>query len=161
MQIYLFASCARANDTWKQCQWIMKTITCKLKSGRKITSFGGLILKSSLFSMFLKLAGYIYWQITSRLSNLLKNLSSGFWNNAKFVGMDQISYTNCNKSSWMRVNKIHLFRDRPEQFPSFLEGSFKWYQTTMRWSSVSKACHFLRILANFVDSMLFHCFYDP
>ena len=30
----------------------------------------------------------------------------------------------------------------------------------MRWSSVSKACHFLRILANFVDSMLFHCFND-
>ena len=75
--------------------------------------------------------------------------------------MDQITYTNCNKSSWMRVNKILLSRDRPEQFPSFLEGSFQWYQTTMRWSSVSKACHFLRTFANFVDSMLFHCFYDP
>ena len=36
-----FASCARANETWKQCQWIMKTITCKLKSSGKITSFGG------------------------------------------------------------------------------------------------------------------------
>ena len=60
----------------------------------------------------------------------------------------------------MRVNKILLSRDRPEQFPSFLEGSFQWYQTTMRRSRVSKACHFLRILANFVDSMLFHRFYD-
>ena len=110
--------------------------------------------------MFLKLAGYIYWQVISRLSSLLKNLSSGFWNNAKFVGMDQITYTNCNKSSWMRVNKTLLFRNRPEQFPSFLEGSFWWYQATMRWSRVSKACHFHRILANFVDSMLFHCFYD-
>ena len=74
--------------------------------------------------------------------------------------MDQITYTKCNKSSWMRVNKILLSRDRPEQFPSFLEGSFQWYQTTMRWSRVSKACHFLRTFANFVDSMLFHCFYD-
>ena len=145
MQILFFTSCARENDTWKQCQWIMRTITCKLKSGRKFTSFRGPIWKSSLFSMFLKLAGYIYWQITSRLSILLKNLSSGFWNNAKFVGMDQITYTNCNKSSWMRVNKTLLSRDRPGQFPSFLEGSFQWYQTTIRWSRVSKACHFLRI----------------
>ena len=78
----------------------------------------------------------------------------------KQPGMDQITYTNCNKRSRMRVNKILLSRDRPEQFPSFLEGSFQWYQTTMRWSRFSKACHFLRILANFVDSMLFHCFYD-
>ena len=30
----------------------------------------------------------------------------------------------------------------------------------MRWSRVSKAYHFLKILANCVDSMLFHCFYD-
>ena len=33
-------------------------------------------------------------------------------------------------------------------------------QTTMRWSRVSQAYHFLRNLANCVDSMLFHCFYD-
>ena len=38
--------------------------------------------------------------------------------------------------------------------------SFQWNQTTMRWSRVSKAYHFLKKLANCVDSMLFHCFYD-
>ena len=26
-----FASCARAYETWKQCQWIMRTLTCKHK----------------------------------------------------------------------------------------------------------------------------------
>ena len=32
MQIYLFfAKCARAYETWKQCQWIMWTLTCKHK----------------------------------------------------------------------------------------------------------------------------------
>ena len=60
----------------------------------------------------------------------------------------------------MRVNKILLSRDRPEQFRSLLVRSFQWYQTTMRRSRVSKACHVLKILANFVDSTLFHCFYD-
>ena len=30
----------------------------------------------------------------------------------------------------------------------------------MRWSRVSKAYHFLKKLANCVDSILFHCFYD-
>ena len=30
-----FASCARAYETWKQCQWIMRTLTCKHKIWRK------------------------------------------------------------------------------------------------------------------------------
>ena len=89
-----------------------------------------------------------------------KNLSSGFLKNRKFVGMDQITSKNCNRSSWMQVNKIFLARDRPEQFRSFFACSFQWNQTTMGWSLVSKAYHFLKILANCVDSMLFHCFYD-
>ena len=66
--------------------------------------------------MFLKLAGYIYWQLISEVSNLQKKLSSSFLKNAKFVGLDQITRKNCNKSIWMQVNKILLTRDRPEQF---------------------------------------------
>ena len=60
----------------------------------------------------------------------------------------------------MQVNYILLTRDRPEQFPSFFVRSFQWNQTTMRRSHVPKAYYFLKILANSVDSMLFHCFYD-
>ena len=89
-----------------------------------------------------------------------KNLSNSFFNNVKFVGMDQITLKNCNKSSWMQVNQICLTRDRPEQFPSFFVRGFQRKQTTMRWSRVSKAYHFLNISANCADSMLFHCFYD-
>ena len=90
----------------------------------------------------------------------VKKLSSGFWKNAKFLGMDQITSKNCIKSSWMQVNNILLTRDRPKQFPSFFVGSFQWNQTTMRWSRVPKAYHFLKILANWAASMLFHCFDD-
>ena len=68
---------------------------------------------------------------------------SGFCKNAKFVGMDQITSKNCIKSIWMQVNKILLTRDRPEQFPSFFVCSFQWNQSTMRWSRVPKAYHFL------------------
>ena len=46
-------------------------------------------------------------------------VSHGFLKNAKFVGMDQITFKNCNKSSWIQVSKILLTRNRPEQFPSF------------------------------------------
>ena len=119
-----------------------------------------IVKKYSLFSMFLKLAGNISWQLISELSNLEKNLSSHFWKNAKFLGMDHITSKNCIKSSWMQVNKILLTRDRPEQFPSFFVCSFQWNQSTMRWSRVPKAYHFLNILANWAASMLFHCFYD-
>ena len=60
----------------------------------------------------------------------------------------------------MQVNKILLTHDRPEQFSCLFGRSFQWNQTTMRSSRVSKAYHFLKKLANCVDSMLFHCFYD-
>ena len=72
---------------------------------------------------------------------------SDFLNNAKFVGMDQITCKNYNKSSWIQVNKILLTRDRLEQFPLIFVRSFQWNQTSMRWSRVSKAHHFLKILA--------------
>ena len=96
--------------------------------------------------------------IDLRILKFIKKLSSGFLKNAKFVGMDQITCKNCNKSCWMQVNKILLARDRPEQFSSFCVRSFQWNQTTMRWRRFSKAYHFLKILANCVDSMLFHFF---
>ena len=61
----------------------------------------------------------------------------------------------------MQVNKILLTCDRPEQFPSFFVCSFQWNQTTLRWSRVPKAYHFVKILANCAASMLFHCFTVP
>ena len=30
-KFYLFAKCARVYETWKQCQWIMRTFSCKHK----------------------------------------------------------------------------------------------------------------------------------
>ena len=85
-------------------------------------------------------------------------VSHGFLKNAKFVGMDQITCKNCNKSSWIQVSKILLTRNRPEQFPSFF--FYQWNQTTMRWCCISKAYHFLKMLPNCVDSIQFHYFYD-
>ena len=151
MQIYIFASCARAYETWKQCQWIMRTLTCK----HKIWGENWLCLTHYLraFPVFNVLE-------TCREYFLTIDLGIGFWKNAKFLGIDQITSKNCIKSRWMQVNKILLSRDRPEQFPSFFVCSFQWNKTTMRWSRVPKAYHFLKISANCVASMLFHRFYD-
>ena len=30
-KFYLFAKCARVYETWKQCQWMLRTLTCKHK----------------------------------------------------------------------------------------------------------------------------------
>ena len=38
----------------------------------------------------------------------------------------------------------HLVGCNTEQFPSFFVNSFQWNQSTMRWSRVSKAYHFLK-----------------
>ena len=41
-----------------------------------------------------------------------------------------------------------------------IESSFWCKFISMRWSCVTKAYYFLKIIANCVASMLFHCFYD-
>ena len=90
----------------------------------------------------------------------IKTFIERFFLNAKFVGMDQITSKNCNKSSWMQVIKFFLLVIGQSNSPLFFVGSFQRKQTTMRWSRVSKAYHFLKKLANWVDSILFHCLYD-
>ena len=133
-------------------------LTCK----QKIWGKNWLYLKPyfkafHLFSMFLKLSGYIYWQLIAGSSNLYNNLLSGFFEKCE-ICRHAPNYIymckNCNKRSWM----ILLTRDRLEQFSSLFVLSFQWNQTTMRWSSVSQAYHFLKKLANCVDSMLISLF---
>ena len=65
---------------------------------------------------------------------------------------------NCNKRSWMQVNKDSSYTRSPWAILLFFVLSFQWNQTTMRWSSVSQAYHFLKKLANCVDSMLISLF---
>ena len=70
---------------------------------------------------------YSFKSIKALKTGLIKcqrNFSNGFLKNEKFVGVDQITCKNCNKSSWMQVNKILLTHDRPQQFPSFLYSVF-------------------------------------
>ena len=145
-----------------QCQWIMRTLTWKHKTwGENLLYLRPYLKPFSVFNVLETCRVYYFISNWSRDCQIYKKkISSGFLKKTKFVGMDQITCKNCNKSCWMQVNKILLTRDRPEQFPSFLVRSFQWNQTTMRWSRVSKAYHFLKKLANCVDSMLFYCFYD-
>ena len=72
---------------------------------------------------------------------LNKNLSSGFLKNAKFVGVYQITCKNCNKSSWMQVNKILLTLDRPEKFPFCTQFSVESndYEMKPRFQSLSSS----------------------
>ena len=78
----------------------MRTLTCKLK----IWGGNWLYLRPYLkaFSVFNVLETCREYLLTIDLwivEFTRKNLSSGFLKNAKFVGMDQITSKNCNKSS--------------------------------------------------------------
>ena len=138
----------------------MRTLTCKQKTWGENWLYLRPYLKAfSVFNVLETCRVYLL-VIDLGIVKYIKKFWSAFLKNAKFVGMDQITCQNCYKSNWMQVNKILPTHDRPEQFPSFLVRSFQWNQTTIRWSRVSKAYHFLKKLANCVDSMLFHCFYD-
>ena len=130
------------------------------KSGEKLVIFEAVFKSLPCFQCSWNLQGIFIdnWSPDCRIYR--KKLSSAFLKNAKFLGMDQITSKNYNKSSWMQVNNILPTRDRSEQFPSFFVCSFQCNQTTMGWRRVSKAYQFLKMLANCVDSMVFHCFYD-
>ena len=84
----------------------------------------------------------------------IKKLSSGFLINEKFVGMEQITCKNCNKSSWMQVYKIILTRARPEQPSSFLFAVFNGIKPLWDEASFPKLIIILKILANCVDSYI-------
>ena len=71
--------------------------------------------------MFLKLVGYIIDNWSRDCEVYKENLSSGFFNNAKFVGMDQITSKNCDKSSGMQVIiKFFLLAIAQSNSPLFL-----------------------------------------
>ena len=124
MQFIFFASCAPAFETWKQCQWIMRTLNFKHKIWGKNWLYLRTLFKSlPCFQCSWNLQGTLIDDWSGDLQVYKKNLSSGFLNNEKFVGMDQITCKN-RKSSWMQVNKIRT-SDRPEQFPSFSVRSFQ------------------------------------
>ena len=139
-----FASCARAYETWKQCQWIMRTLAYK----HKIRGENWLCLRPYLkaFPVFkvLETCRKYFLKIDPEIVEFRKNLSSGFWKNAKFLGMDQITSKNCIKSSWMQVNKIFLTRHRPEQFPSFFYAVFNGIKPLWDEAAIPKLIIFLK-----------------
>ena len=139
--------------------WIIWTLTCEHKIWGKNSSNLRPYLKA--FPVFNVLETCRVYLLTIDLGtfNLWKNLSSGFVKNAKFVGVDQITSKNCNKSSWMQVKKFFLLAIAQSNSPLF------WTQFSMESNHYemkppSKAYHFLKKLSNCVDSMLFHCLYD-
>ena len=77
----------------------MRTLTCKHKIGGKNWLYLRPYLKAfPVFNVLETCREYLL--ITDlQIVEFIKNLSSGFLKNAKFVGMDQITSKNCNKSS--------------------------------------------------------------
>ena len=78
----------------------MRTLTCK----HKIWGENWLYLRPYLkdfpvFNVLETCSVYLLMIDLGIVKFIKKNLSSSFFNNAKFVGMDQITLKNCNKSS--------------------------------------------------------------
>ena len=152
------------------CIWNLKTMPVNNEDAHlftqnvreKLVIFEALCKSLPCFQCSWNLQGiFIHNIIDLGIVKFIKNLSSGFLNEVNFVGMDQITCKTCNKNSWMQVSKLFfLLAIAQNDSPLFFVRSFQWNQTTMRWSRISKAYHFLKIFANCVYSMLFHCFYD-
>ena len=138
----------------------MRTLACEHKIWGKNWLYLRPYLKAFAVFNVLKTCREDFLTIDLGIVESLKKFIERFLEKCEIFSVEQITSKNCIKSIWMQVNKILLARDRSEQFPSFFVCSFQWNQSTMRWSRVPKAYHFLKILANCVDSMLFHCFYD-
>ena len=123
MQFFFFAKCTRAYDSWKQCQRIIRTLKETQNLGGKLVIFETLFKSLPCFNVLETCRVYLL-TIDLRIFQFIKKFIELFLENAKFVGVDQITCKNCNKSSWMHVNKILLTHNRPEQFPSFFSTQF-------------------------------------
>ena len=88
-QTVTFKRRARVYETWKQCQWIIGTLTCKHKiSGENLWHLKPHLI-TFLVSNVLEGGDDINWWVISGLSSFLKELWSGFYIKAKCVGEDQ------------------------------------------------------------------------
>ena len=88
-----------------------------------------------------------------------KNYRVVFWIMRNLYAWAKLRAKTVRKAAECRLIKFFLLAIAQSHSPHFVR-SFQWNQTTMRWSRFSKAYHVLKVLANCVDSMLFHCFYD-
>ena len=83
-----------------------------------------------------------------------------FWKMRNLKAWTKLRPKTITKAAECRSITFFLLTIAPSNFPLFFVCSFQWNQTTTGWSRVSKAYQFLKILANCMNSMLFHCFYD-
>ena len=77
----------------------MWTLTCKYKICGKDWLYLRPYLKAFPVFNVLETCRVYLLTIDLGIVQCVKKLSSGFLNNTKFVGMDQITCKNCNKSS--------------------------------------------------------------
>ena len=89
-----------------------------------------------------------------------KHYRAVFWKMWNLLAWTKFREKTVTKTAECKLLKFFLLAIARSNSPLFFVRSFQWNQTTMRWSRVSQAYHFLKNLANCVDSMLFHCFYD-
>ena len=139
-----FASCARAYETWKQCQWIQRTLTYKHKIWGENWQYLRSYLKAFPVFSVLETSREYLLTIDLEIVKFIKKFSERFFEKCEIVAMDQITSKTCIKSSWMQVNKILLTRDRPEQFPSFLYPVFNGIKPLWDEAAFRKLISFLK-----------------
>ena len=78
-----------------------------------------------------------------------------FWKMRNFYSWIKLRAKTVTKEAECKLIKFFLIAIARSNSPLFFVRSFQWNQTTMRWGLVSTAYHFLKNLANCVDSILF------
>ena len=103
-------------------KWVRSLVNAKSKG--KMVIFEALFKSLLCFQCSSNLQGVFIDNWSRDCEVYKKHYRAVFLINAKFVGMEQITCKNYNKSSWMQVYKIILTRARPEQSFSFLYAVF-------------------------------------
>ena len=101
-KFYLFAKCARAYETWKQCQWIMWTLTCKHKIWGKNWLYLRPYLKAFPVFNVLETRRVYLLTIDLRIFEFIKKIIKRFFEKCEICKRGPNYVQNCNKSSWMQ-----------------------------------------------------------
>ena len=114
-----FASCARTYETWKQCQWIMRTLTCKHKIWGKNWLYLRPYLKAFPVFNVLETCREYFLTIDLGIVEFIKKFSERFLEKCEIFGHGPNYVQKLSKAAECKLIKFFLLAIAQSNFPLF------------------------------------------
>ena len=140
-----FAKCARAYDSWKQCQWIVRTLTCKHKIWGKNWSYLRSYLKAFPVFNVLEACRVYLLTIDLRIVKFTKKIYRAvFWKMRNLYSWTKLSAKTVTKAAECKLIKFSLLAIAQSNSPLFLYTVFNGIKPLWDEAAFPKLIIFLK-----------------